>query len=224
MKRNIDMKDISDGNLYMANDMVKADCQDCKGCSACCRGMGESIQLDPYDIWQLCEGLDVTFDELMQGKIALGVVDGMILPHLDMDGEKKCCSFLNEEGRCSIHTFRPGICRLFPLGRFYEEDDFKYFLQIHECKKKDRTKVKVKKWLGIANLKAYESYIFSWHSFMKKCEEAMGQLSEEEMKILQLFVLRTFYQTPYKAKFSDGEAFYREYESRREMVRAKLGI
>ena len=24
------MKEISDGNLYTANDMVKADCQDCK--------------------------------------------------------------------------------------------------------------------------------------------------------------------------------------------------
>ena len=47
MIRNIDMKDISDGNLYTANDMVKADCQDCKGCSACCRGMGDSIVLDP---------------------------------------------------------------------------------------------------------------------------------------------------------------------------------
>ena len=56
MIRNIDMKEISDGNLYTANDMVKADCQDCKGCSACCRGMGDSIVLDPYDVWQMSAG------------------------------------------------------------------------------------------------------------------------------------------------------------------------
>ena len=30
MKRNIDLNEISDGRLYTANDMVKADCHDCK--------------------------------------------------------------------------------------------------------------------------------------------------------------------------------------------------
>ena len=39
MKRNVTLEEISDGNLYEANDMVKADCQDCKGCSDCCQGM-----------------------------------------------------------------------------------------------------------------------------------------------------------------------------------------
>lgn len=220
MKRNIDMKEISDGHLYTANDLVKADCQDCKGCSACCRGMGDSIILDPYDIWQLCKGLGETFDGLLDGKIALGVADGMILPHLNMEGD--ACPFLNNAGRCRIHAFRPGICRLFPLGRYYEDEGFRYFLQIHECQKKDRTKIKVKKWLGIANLKAYEAYISSWHTFLNTCESALAELSEEEAKILQIFVLRTFFQTPYQAE--DAETFYREYKSRREMVREKLDL
>ena len=34
MKRNIDIKEISDGKLYGPNDMVKADCRGCEGCSA----------------------------------------------------------------------------------------------------------------------------------------------------------------------------------------------
>lgn len=56
MQRNVTMEEISDGKLYGINDMVKADCQDCKGCSACCRGMGNSIQLDPLDIFRLTTG------------------------------------------------------------------------------------------------------------------------------------------------------------------------
>ena len=47
MERNIDMKEVSDGRLYTSNDLVKADCGGCEGCSACCQGMGESIVLDP---------------------------------------------------------------------------------------------------------------------------------------------------------------------------------
>lgn len=50
MKRKVDFKDISDGRLYSSNDMVRADCHNCEGCSACCRGMGNSIVLDPLGI------------------------------------------------------------------------------------------------------------------------------------------------------------------------------
>lgn len=57
MKRNVILEEISDGNLYEANDMVKADCQDCKGCSDCCQGMGDTVILDPLDVHRLCAGL-----------------------------------------------------------------------------------------------------------------------------------------------------------------------
>lgn len=40
MKRNVDLNEISDGRLYSANDMVKVECGDCAGCSACCQNMG----------------------------------------------------------------------------------------------------------------------------------------------------------------------------------------
>ena len=30
MRREVTLEEISDGRLYEANDMVKADCQDCK--------------------------------------------------------------------------------------------------------------------------------------------------------------------------------------------------
>lgn len=225
MRREVSLEEISDGRLYELNDMVKADCQDCAGCHDCCEGMGDSVVLDPMDVYRLCTNLGKTPQELVStGLIQFDAMDGNILPHLCMSGKNQCCVFLNEQGRCSIHDFRPGFCRLFPLGRFYENGGFKYFLQIHECQKKDRTKIKVKKWLGIANLKAYENYITSWHAFLKKCETAMADLSAEEAKILQIFILRTFYQTPYQAELAAGDAFYSEYEKRRELVRKKLDL
>ena len=53
MLRNINLNEISDGNLYTANDLVRADCGGCHGCSDCCQGMGDSIILDPYDFYQV---------------------------------------------------------------------------------------------------------------------------------------------------------------------------
>ncbi len=57
MRREVTLEEISDGRLYDANDMVKADCQDCKGCHDCCTGMGDSVLLDPYDVCRLSRGL-----------------------------------------------------------------------------------------------------------------------------------------------------------------------
>ncbi len=57
MLRDIDLDQVSDGKLYGSNDMAKTDCNGCKGCSSCCRGMGNSILLDPFDAHRLCAGL-----------------------------------------------------------------------------------------------------------------------------------------------------------------------
>ena len=65
MIREVSLEEISDGKLYSANDMVKADCNGCKDCFACCKGMGSSIILDPMDIYRLTAGLNVTFEVLM---------------------------------------------------------------------------------------------------------------------------------------------------------------
>ena len=61
MLRNIDLNEISDGKLYGINDMVKADCGGCHGCSACCHDMGTSIILDPLDVFRITTGLQKSF-------------------------------------------------------------------------------------------------------------------------------------------------------------------
>ncbi len=217
------MNEISDGRLYTSNDMVKIDCHGCKGCSDCCHGMGDSIILDPADIYRIFLGTGKDFAALLkEDKIGLKVVDGLVLPYLKLSGKEEGCSYLNEEGRCRIHAYRPGICRLFPLGRFYEEEGFQYFLQIHECSCQNRSKMKIKKWLEMPNLKEYEQYILLWHKFLKACERELSQLNDQELQILTTYILRSFYQTPSKAK--NEVEFYKEFEIRMRTAEHTLGI
>lgn len=213
MKRNVDLNEISDGRLYSSGEMVKADCHDCKGCSDCCRGMGNSVILDPMDIWRFQTGIKKRFQALLEeGIIELNIVDSMILPNLSMNSAQDACAFLDEKGRCSVHKYRPGICRLFPLGRYYEEDNFRYFIQIHECSRKERGKVKIKKWLEIPDLKSYEAYVLKWHDFLNKCEEGLENLAEEQRRTLSLYVLRTFFENTYCA--NNEKDFYEEFYAR----------
>ena len=207
MEREIDMREVSDGRLYTANDLVKADCRDCHGCSSCCRGMGSSIILDPYDLFSLSTGLHQEFGELLENRIELNIADHLILPNLKMRGEEEACVFLNAEGRCSVHAFRPGMCRLFPLGRFYEGDGFKYFLQVHECPKADRAKIKVHKWLGIPDLKSYEQFVRDWHHDLKALRERVKG-DPERIKELSMELLKRFYMEPYDLARNFYEQFY----------------
>lgn len=218
MKRKVNLSDISDGKLYELNDMVKADCAGCMGCSKCCEGMGNSIILDPYDVYNLTLGLDKSFEELLQIQaIELNVADGIILPNLSMSqGEK--CYFLNSEGRCSIHKIRPSLCRLFPLGRFYENGDYKYFLQIHECAMKNRSKIKVEKWIDIKESKKNHSFINCWHQIINEAEEIINSSDDDEFrKKINMILLNVFYLRKY-----DEMDFYTQFDFRMEEFRRNI--
>ena len=217
MERDIDLKEISDGRLYTANDMVKIDCNDCAGCSECCRVVEDTIILDPYDIFQLESVLNAGFEALMAERLELSVVDGIILPHLTIRGGGKGCTFLNEDGRCMIHNARPGFCRMYPLGRIYENGDFKYFLQVHECGYPNKTKIKVKKWLGIPELVRYEQFVKDWHFFLKDVQERLAETENDEIvKSINMHLLNQFYVKPYRTSEADVREtdFYEQFYER----------
>lgn len=219
MQREMNWNEVSDGKLYTQNDLVKADCGDCKGCSACCRGMGASIVLDPLDIFQLCTQLGRSFENLLEKEIELNLVDGVILPNLNMQGAEEKCAFLNAQGRCEIHSFRPGFCRMFPLGRVYEDGGFHYFLQVHECKNQNRAKVKVKKWLGVPDIKRYEQFVSDWHYLIKEVGALLQKTPEEALrKTITMYVLRQFYLKPWEQETD----FYTQFEERFKQAKTYL--
>ena len=202
--------------LYGNNDMVKIDCHDCKGCSSCCRDMGESIWLDPYDVWQITISLDKTLESLLQKEVELHVEDGLILPNIRMVSEvEPKCSFLNEEGRCSIHAIRPGFCRLFPLGRNYEDGKLSYFVLENACPAPAKSKIKINKWLGIPRLKEYEGFLVEWHALTKGLRALYETNADNEavIKAINMQFLQIFYLAPY----TEAD-FYTQFSARKDRM------
>lgn len=217
MIRNIDLNEISDGKKYRSNDMAKISCNDCQGCSECCHVVGETIVLDPYDICQITSHLNLSFEEMLNGVngqepyISIHVEQGLVLPHIRINSEKQGCGFLNIEGRCSIHAFRPGFCRLYPLGRVYDEDEFYYILQVNECMKGNRTKVKIEKWIDIPEIKKYEKYIQQYHGLCREIQKQLSDLADEKSeKEWNMLFLTLFFQK----KYSGTMEFYQEFQER----------
>ena len=201
--------------LYSSNEMARLGCNECSGCSSCCRGMGQSILLDPYDLYQLQAATGQTFAQLMQEKIELHVEDGLILPSIKMQSGLDACGFLNSENRCSIHRYRPGLCRLFPLGRNYDEKGLRYFLLDDACKIPNRTKVKIKKWLGIDQITKYERFLIDWHDLRRGLQtQIMEQQSDAYTQKINVKFLETYYQRPYDVK----KDFFDQFGERKKEV------
>lgn len=215
-----DLSAISDGRLYGTNDMVRVGCHDCRGCSSCCEDMGTSILLDPYDTYQLTTNLGKSFEQLLQNEVELHVEAGVVLPNLRMREEStKSCSFLDKNGRCLIHSFRPGICRLFPLGRNYEKEALNYFLLVDACPASNKSKMKVQKWLDTPQIKSYEKFLIDWHNLVKKLRAVLEEQEETMAQQLSTAFLQMFYLKPYQK-----EQFYEEFYQRLERFQMVLNV
>jgi Fe-S-cluster containining protein len=219
VKRNVSLNEISDGRLYDLNDLVEASCNGCKGAAVCCHGMGNSIILDPYDIYRLTTNLNLTFEQLLIDKIELNVVDGVILPNLKMAGLREGCSFLGQEGKCSIHPYRPGICRIFPLGRVYDNHDFKYFLQTNECENLSKTQIRVSKWIDTPEPERNKQFLIDWHYLLNGVENIIKNTQDENLiRNMNMYILNSFYVK----KYTTDMEFYIQFSQRLSTIRKVL--
>lgn len=218
MKRFVSLEEISDGKLYDGNSMARVDTCGCVNCHACCSGMGDSIVLDPFDIYNISKAKNMSQEEIIVNFIDIGIDEGMLKLSLKMINDNESCCFLNIEGRCSIHEKRPGICRLFPLGRFYHDSNkFSYFLQTNECIYENRIKTKISKWIGIGDLRKYENYISFWHEFIIFFKDKISAVEDREMiKQLNTYLLRILFINNY------NDDFYSEFYIRLDKFRALL--
>lgn len=211
-----------DGKIYKNNDEAPIDCNDCSGCSSCCHLMGDTIIQDPFDLWlfssnmRLAGGMPISFEILISedGPWELSVQDGLILPNIKMVEDGRC-PFLNEAGRCSIHKIRSGLCRLFPLGRGFDEDGtISYYVLNSElgCEKLKGpgNMVNITKWLGYDDIKTYEKITYMWHDIKKKVSGK--NYSVEDMATVQANFLQHFYVKRYNAK--NIREFYDEFAGR----------
>lgn len=165
---------------------------------------GESAEKDKYHGYEV-----VRFKRY--GKSRLPGLSGLILPNLKMQGVKERCGFLNEEGRCGIHAFRPGLCRLFPLGRNYEGGKLRYFLLDKACPN-GGTKVKVRKWLDVPDDTKYADFLIKWHELRRRLQEEIAEREASEpgiMKEQNMRFLHIFYEEPY-----GPEDFYGQFAER----------
>ena len=104
--------------IVSLDDTIKFNC---KRCGRCCSNRDDII-LNPYDIYKLAKGLNITPAEVIKKYCSIHCGVNSCLPVITLKSdERNLCHFLEfvpSEGkfRCSINNFKPGACITHPIG------------------------------------------------------------------------------------------------------------
>ena len=90
----------------------------CNQCGKCCHR--QRIMLTPYEILRLARNLGISTGEF----IAKHTIESATV--LRFRSDNGACSLLGEQG-CSVHSDRPFVCRIYPLGSLARSSGEKRF-------------------------------------------------------------------------------------------------
>ena len=87
------------------------------------------------------------------------------------------CPFL-EDNRCRIHSAKPTVCALYPLGRAGTENGIRYIVQDVNCGT-DEEEHTVRSWLSGYGLEDSEVWFVEWQKTILSLTERMNAIAEK---------------------------------------------
>ena len=139
----------------------------CKQCGYCCDHT--YIQLYPFDIKNICSSLGISTKEFHEKYSMFKSMDG--IPRCFLRNRPKCP--FKENNKCTIYDNRPVRCRLFPLGRVFQEDEIIYVLPEDKCQGFDTGKKQtIAEWIENENVTESDELTSKWNSFLIKLKDS----------------------------------------------------
>ncbi len=148
----------------------------CKECGDCCRNRKEPIILTGYDIFRIAMVLGIGMQEVLI-KHTIGYIgETSKLPVVVLKQRQDGSCSLLRKGKCMVHSNKPLVCALYPLGRYYlpAENRFGYFEQSIYCgTDQEHT---LEEWLNTFNIPEWDEASSLWATIITK-------FAEQTMKI-----------------------------------------
>ena len=76
--------------------------------------------------------------------------------------------------------------------------------------------MRISKWIGIEPAAVYHDFVREWHDFRREMLTVLADAEEEPAKQLNLYLLQTFFLTPYDL----SQDFYGQFAQRVARIRA----
>lgn len=164
----------------------------CNCCGDCCKNR-DDILVNPYDIFRLSKGLNISDSQLLQMYCEVYIGSTSKIPLVRICFPGGVCSFLKND-KCSVHSFKPSVCKLYPLGRGMvgESGDVFYFKQDVSCGGKDTQLVK--DWVKDLDEKVFIKWSTSFFKLMtdKNYKLLVEKFTSCEEEVYKMFFYSVF--------------------------------
>ena len=155
----------------------------CTKCGRCCKNR-EDILLTPFDMYRISAYLQQSPSSVLHDYCICYIGNTSKLPAVILRsvGTERACPFLKNDS-CSIHSAKPSVCALFPLGRAAAADvsgkDTRvfYFLQPVNCGARDETHT-VREWLAGFDLDDSDEWFYAWQDAIRDLFPLVQKLLE----------------------------------------------
>ncbi|MBR3791844.1 MAG: YkgJ family cysteine cluster protein [Clostridia bacterium] len=157
----------------------------CKMCGDCCRKRSEPVFVMGYDIYNIAKALDMhPVEALIEYTQCVKGTDSH-LPTVFLKERLDGSCRLLRNGKCTIQSEKPVVCRVFPLGRYIDGEKIHYFSQ-QNCTGKGE-EIKLKDWIDTFNLSEMDEVSIVWSKLVGSAALYMRTLDRKPQKAEEFF-------------------------------------
>lgn len=203
----------------------------CTQCGKCCT-YREDIILSPRDIFKMSKALNMSPPDFYQAycRSHIGDVSRIPIVRLISVGKDARCPLL-KNNKCSIHSVKPAVCALFPLGRYValdakkdisasmENATVKYLLQPLDCGDDSETHT-VRDWLAGFDIALEDEFFIKWNTAISQFGDALKKL-EKTQDMLSMVEIWGVTRVILYLKYDIQKPFIPQFE---ENVEGMLGL
>jgi len=184
----------------------------CRSCGKCCKNR-EDIILNSRDVYNIATTLNLTNKQIIDKycESYIGQVSRIPVVRLKSKGINRVCPLL-VENRCSVHSLKPTVCALFPIGRVISSEhapeemnlgnpyEIGYIQNYTNCGSA-RRKQTVRAWLESFNIPIDDNYFIQWNTTIFKSIETVKKY--ESMNNVREICMNMIWDAIYQAFYID---------------------
>lgn len=200
----------------------------CQRCGKCCRGIQDSLMLEPIDVFHLARFLHETDnsiscpDDFLEKYAHASAIEGNYPVYLiNTVGDDASCVFLDNENHCTVYGGRPLVCRMFPFGVApgIKGSDFRFYICEDHSHHFGTGQVIAKNWISDNFSKEARAFIRMETALLADIGKPLARLSAEAYGEKAFLLLYYLY-----SKYDLDKPFIAQYEQNCTEIRSLFDV
>ena len=156
----------------------------CKMCGNCCRKRDEPIMLTGLDVYRIAKATNLAPMEAIMKFCGMYIGADSHLPIIHLrERDDGSCTLLRK-GRCMVHTMKPVVCAIHPLGRYFSGEDHKiHYFKTNPCPQSQEAPQTwtLDEWLDAFGIKELDHMSDVWNHAIMEVANVTCKIDKEKI-------------------------------------------